>query len=74
MLNEDHPDVGFACSNLALLLAEKGEVASAEALYLEGLAILERTLAPEHPELLQVRGNYENFLRSLGRDTEADSL
>ncbi len=49
VLHAEHPDVGFSCNNMALLLSDKGEVAAAEPLFREGMAILEKALEPDHP-------------------------
>jgi serine/threonine-protein kinase len=47
------PGVATSLNNLAWVLRRKGEYARAEALHLQALAIQERLLGPEHPDVAE---------------------
>ena len=59
-------------NNLALLYDNQGQYAEAEPLYQRSLAILEKALGPEHPDVATSRENYAILLRKTGRSAEAD--
>ena len=61
-------------NNLGLLYLAQGKYAEAEALYQRALAILEKSLGPEHPDVAQVLENYADLLRETGRGEEASSM
>ncbi len=60
--------------NLAALYNDQGRYAEAEPLYERALAILEKTLGPEHPNLASTLENYSALLREVGRDAEAADM
>ena len=60
--------------DLALLYDNQGQYAKAEPLYQRALAIWEKALGPEHPELLKSLENYAVLLRDIGRPKEAEAL
>ncbi len=61
-------------NNLALLYEAQGKYAEAEPLYGRALAILEKTLGPDHPNVAQSLENYAALLREINRKTEAAEL
>lgn len=61
-------------NNLANLYADTGRHAEAEPLYERALAILDRTLPPDHPRQALYRENYATLLDRLGRAEEAAAL
>ena len=69
-------DVRLATSlnNLALLYNTQGQYGQAEPLYLRALAILEKALGPEHPNVASGLENYADLLRKTDRNAEADEL
>src|SRR6266481_115913 len=46
----------------------------AEPLYHRALAIWEKALGPEHPDVASCLGNYAGMLRNMGRSEEAEPL
>ncbi len=74
VLGPDHPDVAFSLNTLAELYRTGPDPAQAEPLYLRALAIIEKTLDPKHKGGDKIRHNYILFLRSQGRDAEANAL
>ncbi len=46
----------------------------AETLFGRALTLREKTLEPDHPDLVALRKDYAALLRSTGRDDEADDL
>jgi tetratricopeptide (TPR) repeat protein len=61
-------------NNLARLYEAQGRYAEAETIYERSLAMMEKTLGPEHPELSESLNNYTAFLRKMGRDAEAAKI
>ena len=56
-------------------MGEGGEADVAAGLaWLEKAASLENALEPDHPELLEAKADYAEFLRRLGRDAEAGRI
>ncbi len=58
-------------NNLAELYRAQGNYAEAAPLYQRSLAILEKALGPEHPNVAQSLENYAALLRKTGRADEA---
>ncbi len=58
-------------NNLAGLYHYQGRYPEAELLYRRALAIWEKTLGPEHPDVATSLENYAALLRKTGRDAEA---
>ena len=58
-------------TNLASLYQAQGNYADAEPLYRRSLAINEKVLGPEHPDVAQSLENYAALLRKTGRADEA---
>ncbi len=61
-------------NNLALLYQAQGNYAEAEPLYRRSLAIQEKALGPEHPNVVQSLENYAALLRETGRADEAAEM
>ena len=61
-------------NNLALLSYTQGRYGEAEPRYQRALAIREKVLGPEHPDVAAVRKNYAALLRATNRDAEAAQL
>ncbi len=61
-------------NNQAGLYQAQGRYAEAEPLVKRALAIREKTLGVEHPEVAQSLENYAALLRKTGRDAEAAKL
>ena len=59
---------------MALLYDAQDNYAEAEPLYRRALAILEKALGPEHPNVAQVLENYAELLRKTNRKTEAAKM
>jgi tetratricopeptide (TPR) repeat protein len=66
----EHPDVAQSLSNLAGLYQGTGRYVQAELLYQRALAILDKSLPSDHPNLAVVRENYAILLDQLGRGDE----
>ncbi len=73
---EAFDDVRLATSlnNLALLHKAQGRYAEAEPLYQRALAIREKALGPEHPDVATSLENYADLLRKTGRVSEATKM
>ena len=61
-------------NNLALLYIAQGKYAEAEPLYQRSLAIWERALGPEHPNVASSLENYAALLRQAARADEAERM
>ncbi len=61
-------------NNLALLHKVQGNYAEAEPLYKRALAIWEKALGPEHPDVATSLENYAALLRETGRADEAAEM
>ncbi len=57
--------------NLALLYSAQGKYAEAEPLHERALAIREKALGPEHPNVAKSLENYSDLLRKTRRGDEA---
>jgi tetratricopeptide (TPR) repeat protein len=64
---EAHPDTANSLGNLAVLLAERGEVAHALPLEEQALAILEAALGAEHPKTLAKRRSLAKMHADAGK-------
>ncbi len=73
---EAFDDVRLATSlnNLALLYKAQGRYAEAEPLYQRALAIREKALGPEPPDVATSLENYADLLRKTGRVSEATKM
>ena len=60
--------------NLAVLYQNDGKYSVAEPLYQRALAIYERTLGPEHPDLAGLLVNMAQFYEEQGNHTGAEPL
>jgi tetratricopeptide (TPR) repeat protein len=70
----DHPDVGQALNNLALLYQDQGRYAEAEPLLKRSLGITEKALGPDHPDVGHSLNNLALLYKSQGRYAEAGPL
>ena len=52
----------------------QGKYAEAEPHYQRALAISEKALGPEHPNVARILENYADLLRKLDRNAEAEEL
>jgi hypothetical protein len=59
----DHTDLAATWNNQALLCAEQGKHAQAEALYRRALNLLEKALGKAHPSTRACRANYAPLRR-----------
>ena len=59
---------------LAELHRAQGRYAQAEPLYRRSLAILGKTLGPEHPQVAQILENYAALLRKTDREPEGAEM
>ncbi len=61
-------------NNLAELYRTQGKYEQAEPLYKRSLAIAEKALGPDHPDVATVLENYAQLLRATKRKAEARKL
>ena len=66
--------MALGLNNLAELYRAQGKYAEAEPLHKRALAIREKALGPEHPEVAQSLENYSALLHKTGRGDEAATL
>jgi len=66
--------VATSLNNLAALYKTQGDYAKAEPLYKRALAIFEKALGPNHPDVAQSLGNMATLYRATKRDKEALEL
>jgi tetratricopeptide (TPR) repeat protein len=66
--------VAVSLNNLAKLYYAQGQYAQAEPLYRRALAIKEKALGPEHPNVATTLANYADLLRKLDRTAEAETM
>ncbi len=71
---DDNFLLATSLNNLAGLYQDQGRYAEAEPLFQRSLAIAEKALGPEHPDVATSLENYAFLLREMGRDTEAEKL
>lgn len=61
-------------NNVGAVYAVEGKYSKAEPLYKRSLAILEKTLGAEHPDVATCLENYGALLRQMRRTAEAETL
>jgi hypothetical protein len=66
--------VATCLNNLALLYETRGEFRHAEPLHKRALAIREKTLGPDHPDVAISLGNLAALYREMARTKEAEVL
>jgi tetratricopeptide (TPR) repeat protein len=66
-----HYEVAACLYNLAGIEQDCGDLAAAELLYRQALAIKQRLIGPVHPEVALIMNNMAILLRDLGRKDEA---
>jgi Tetratricopeptide repeat len=66
--------VATSLNNLALLYYGQGQYAKAEPLYQRSLAIAEKALGPEHPEVATSLNNLAALYRAQGQYAKAEPL
>jgi tetratricopeptide (TPR) repeat protein len=66
--------VATSLNNLADLYRVQGKHAEAEPLFQRALAIQEKALGPDHPDVAKVLGNYARLLREMKRGAAARDL
>jgi len=67
----DHPAVATDLNNLAWAEMVAGSEAESDELWEEALRVLEASLGPEHPELVEMLRYSANALRRRGRYSDA---
>jgi tetratricopeptide (TPR) repeat protein len=55
LLGQEHTDVALAANNLALLCDRQGKYSEAAMLYQQALAINEKILGRNHPDVIGIR-------------------
>ena len=70
----DHPEVGMAANNLAMLYHAQEKFDLAEMMYERALPIRRRALGKENPQFMTLIENYSNLLNSTGRSEQAEKL
>jgi tetratricopeptide (TPR) repeat protein len=70
----EHPDVGIALGNLALVLRDLGDLVGARPLLERALGITEAAYGPEHPEVGVRLGNLAVVLGDMGDPAAAQPL
>ena len=84
-LEPEHPRVAASLISLARLYKAQGRYAEAEPLLnrglaikatnlKRGLAIREKALGPDHPDVATSMENYASLLRQIGRNSEAEAM
>jgi tetratricopeptide (TPR) repeat protein len=66
--------VAESLNNLALLYDTQGQYAQAEPLYKRSLAIREKALGPDHPDVAVSLENLAALYRATKREKEAEKL
>jgi tetratricopeptide (TPR) repeat protein len=66
--------VTTSLNNLALLYKTQGQYAQAEPLYKRALAITEKALGPDHPDVATSLENMTALFLRTGREKEAEAL
>jgi hypothetical protein len=70
-LGAEQPTAAHSLTGLAFFFQTHGHYARAESLFEWALAIQERTLGPDHPDVATSLENYADILRKTHRKTEA---
>ena len=68
------PDLAMSLNNLAALYYDETKYAEAEPLYRRALAIWEKALGQDHPNVATSLENYADLLHKIGRDAEASDM
>ncbi len=68
------PRLALSLDSLALLYKNQGKYAEVEPLYQRALAIAEKALGPEHPDVATISESYATLLHETGRSAEAAEL
>jgi len=66
--------VAIILNNLGLLYTDQGKYTEAEPLFQRSLAIREKALGPEDPDVATSLENYAFLLQEMDRNTDADKL
>jgi len=66
--------VAQSLNKVATLYILQGKYAEAERLNKQSLAIAEKVLDPDHPDLAAVLESYARLLRKTGRDSQAAEM
>ena len=66
--------MALSLNNLAGLYRTQGDTAKAEPLYKRSLAIVEKALGPDHPDVATSLENLAKLYRATKRNTEAEAL
>jgi tetratricopeptide (TPR) repeat protein len=66
--------VATSLNNLAVLYRDQGRYAQAEPLFQRALAIWEKALGPEHPNVATALENYARLFREMKRGAAAREL
>ena len=66
--------MAISLSNLALLYNYEGKYSEAEPLYKRVVAIREKNLGPEHPDVAQSLDAYAALLRQAGQKADAEKM
>ena len=74
LLGNDHPELGYTVNNLAFVLLEKGDAASALPFAEEARTLRTRHLGANDHLTLTSGGNVGRALEALGRYSDADAL
>ena len=72
--SRDELAVGSWCNGLGLALYDQGRYAEAEPLYKRALAIAEKALGPDHPDVASCLNNLAILYKAQGRYAEAEPL
>ena len=67
-------EVATGLNNLAELYRVQGNYAQAEPLYKRSLAIFEKALGSDHPNVATTLENYAELVRTMNRETEAEKM
>ena len=66
--------MALALSNLAAMYLAQGDGEQAGALFARALAVREKHLGPDHPDVAKNLEDYASALRKVGRVAEAEGL
>jgi hypothetical protein len=71
---QEHPEAARTLQNLAVSAFMCKRYAESERYSQRAIAILERTLVPDHPEVATAPDRYSRVLRQLKRNAEAEGV
>jgi len=74
VLGDEHPNVAISLNNLAALLLKKGNLAAAEPLFREALAMRQKLLGDAHPSVAESLHNLGKLLHEKGDYAQAQPL